>query len=157
MNFAWLDYDPETMGYLENWLDADAVRTTGLDQGFRDFYDYWAKEDGFTVGENFWCKVVCENDEPFAVVAFGLYECKILIMEIVVAPEKRGQGMGTKLLKELLEEKEIIGTGIQKSEAVIFPGNVASQKAFENAGFQYHHTHEDGSSMLYVYDRSFGN
>lgn len=152
MNYVWHDYDPKTMGYIENWLDEPAVRSTGLDNGFRDFYEYWANEDGYIAGENYWCKVVCEQDKPFAVIAFCQHESKIIIMEVVVAPEKRGQGGGTRLLKELLEREEIIGFAIHKSEAVIFPSNIASQKAFENAGFQYHHTHENGDAMYYVYE-----
>ncbi len=154
MNFVWRDYDPNTMNYVEAWLDESAVKSTGLDEGFFDFYEAWAKEDGFVVGENFWCKVVFEKDEPFAVIAFCQHEGKIMIMEIVVEPEKRSQGRGSKLLKELLESEEIIGFSIHKSEAVIYPSNIASQKAFENAGFRYHHTHEDqdGVSMYYVYE-----
>ncbi len=152
MNFEWYDYNPKTMGYVENWLDEHAVKSTGLDEGFRAFYEYWANEDGFNIGENFWCKVVSENGTPFAVIAFCQHEYKILIMEIVVEPKKRGQGSGTKLLKELLEREEIIGFTVRKSEAVIFPSNMASRKAFENAGFQYHHTHEDGDAMYYVYE-----
>ena len=58
------------------------------------------------------------------------------------------------LLKELLGDKEMIGFVIQKSDAVIFPSNIASQKAFENAGYQYHHTYEDGTAMYYVYEGS---
>ena len=146
MDFVWHDYDPETMGYLENWLDEAAVKATGLDEGFRDFYEYWAKEDGFKVGENFWCKVVCHRDDPLAVIAFCRYEDNMDIMEILVKPEKRGQGIGSKLLKAFLES-----FSVQKSEAVIFPGNIASQKAFENAGFRYHHSHEDGTAMYFVY------
>lgn len=73
-------------------------------------------------------------------------------MELVVVPEKRGQGKGTKLLKALLDGNKIIGTAIQKCEAVIFPGNKASQRAFEKAGFQHHHTHEDGTALYYVYE-----
>lgn len=153
MKYEWRNYVPETMGYIENWLDEDAVKYTGLDERFYDFYEYWANEDGFDVGKNFWCKVVCENGNPIAVIAFCEHECRILIMEIVVKPEKRGHGIGTNLLKELLEAKAVIGIPIHKWEAVIFPDNVASIKAFANAGFQYHHTHEDGKSVLYVYER----
>ena len=154
--YVWRDYDPETMEYVESWLDDSAVRFTGLDEGFRGFYEYWAGEDGYIVGENFWAKVVCARDEPFAVIAFGLHEGKLIMMEIVVAPEKRGQGMGAKLLKELLGNKEILGFPVQKSEAVIFHNNKASQKAFEKAGFYHHHTYDDGSAMLYVYERGLG-
>ena len=152
MNYVWRDYNPNTMGYIEKWLDEFAVKSTGLDEGFQNFYEYWANEDGFVVGENFWSKVVLENDKPFAVIAFCLHESKIIIMEIVVEPEKRGQGSGSKLLKELLENGEIIGFTIHKSEAVIFPSNIASQKSFENAGFLYHYSHEDGDALYYVYE-----
>ena len=142
------------MSFVENWLDESAVNSTGLDEGFRAFYEYWSKEDGFILGENFWCKVTFENDKPFAVIAFCQHEHKIIIMEVLVAPEKRGQGKGSTLLKELLKSKEIVGFEIQHSEAVIYPNNVASQKAFENAGFIYHNSHKDenGASMHYIYE-----
>ena len=154
MNYVWRDYNPNTMGYIEAWLDESSIKFTGLDDGFRDFYEYWANEDGFVVGENFWCKVVFENNEPFAVIAFCQHEEKLNIMELLIEPKKRGQGKGTKLLKELLGGKEITGCAIHRSEAVIYPSNIASKKAFENAGFQYFCTHQDqdGDSMLYVYD-----
>ena len=142
------------MPYIEDWLDESAVQFTGLDSGFRSFYEYWANEDGFDIGENFWCKVICEQGTPLAVVAFCQHEQTILIMEIVVAPQLRGRGIGTKLLKELLKRPEVIGYTIQRSDALIFPSNVASQKIFENAGYQHHHTYDDGSAMYYVFDRS---
>ena len=153
MDFSWRDYDPKTMDYIESWLDADTVKSTGLDEGFRGFYEYWAGEDGYLVGENYWSKVVFEKNVPFAVIALGLYEGKVTIMEIVVAPEKRGQGRGTELLKELLECEEILGFAVQKADAVIFPDNKASRRAFEKAGFFRHHTYEDGSAMLYTYEK----
>lgn len=156
MDYVWHDYDPKTMRYIESWLDESAVESTGLDEGFCSFYEYWAGEDGFAAGENFWCKVAFENDQPFAVIAFCRHEHKINIMEVLIAPEKRGQGKGSKLLKELLNCKDIIGFTIQESEAVIYPNNIASQKAFENAGFRYRHSIKDGNgdSMNYVYERS---
>ena len=65
MNFIWHDDNPETMGYVENWLDEHAVRMTGMDDGFRQEYEYWSNEDCNVVGENYWCKVVFEKDKPF--------------------------------------------------------------------------------------------
>lgn len=153
MNFVWHDYDPKSMGYIEDWLDEATVKSTGLDEGFRSFYEYWANEDGFAVGKNYWCKVIFQNDEPVAVLACCLYDSVVTVMEIVVDPEKRGQGIGRKLLKELLESEKILGFTIQKSEAVIFPTNIASQKAFTNAGFRYHHTHEAGDALYYAYKK----
>ena len=152
MNYAWKDYDPKTMGYVEKWLDRKAVRMTGMDDGWRDFYEYWANEEGVIVGENYWCKVVFEEEKPFAIIALSLYEGNITIMETLVAPKMRGKGKGTKVLKELLENgKDIIGFNIQKAEAIIFSSNEASQKAFTKVGFKYKNTHEDGDAMTYVY------
>ena len=153
MKFTWHDYSPETMGYVENWLDDSAVTSTGLDEGFRAFYEYWANEDGFVVGENFWCKVVFENDKPFAVIAFCQHEYKTIIMEVLIAPDKRGQGKGTALIKELLNNEKIIGFTIQKCEAVIYPSNIASQKAFEKAGFQYRNNHKDENGDTKLYEK----
>ena len=152
MNYIWYDYNPNTMGFVEKWLDESAVQATGLDEGFRAFYEYWAKEDGFAVGENFWCKVAFESNQPFAAIALCQHEHKTIVMEVLIAPNKRGQGKGTTLLKELLDNEEIIGHAIQNCEAVIYPSNIASQKAFENAGFIHHSSHKDenGDSMLYV-------
>lgn len=151
-NYIWRDYDPNTMPYIEDWLDEGAVQFTGLDNGFRSFYEYWANEDGFVIGESFWCKVICEQDTPLAVIAFCQHEQTMLIMEIIVAPQQRARGIGTKLLKELLTCTEVIGYAIQRSDAVIFPSNVASQKIFEKVGYQHHHTYEDGSAIYYVFD-----
>ena len=41
MLFTWIDYTPRTMGYVENWLDEHAVRMTGMDDGFRQEYEYY--------------------------------------------------------------------------------------------------------------------
>ena len=155
MQFVWQDYAPETMGYVESWLDDAAVAATGLDEGFRAFYEYWMQEDGFVMGENFWCKVVFSQGIPLAVLALGLDQGSITVMEMVVAPEKRGRGIGTRLLEQLLAREDILGFAVQKSEAVIYPDNIASQKAFEHAGFRHVRTHQDenGSSLQYVYDR----
>ena len=153
MNFAWHDYNPETMGFVEDWIDEVAVKMTGMDDGFRQEYEYWSNEEYNVVGVNYWCKVIFENQNPFAVIEFGLHEGCFTIMEIIVTPEVRGHGMGSKAIKELINNaKVIIGMDIQKADAIIFPSNIASQKAFEKADFKYHHTHEDGDAMTYVYE-----
>lgn len=41
MNFTWHNYNPEIMSYVENWLDEHAVRMTGIDDGFRQEYEYY--------------------------------------------------------------------------------------------------------------------
>ena len=154
MNYDWYDYNPDTMLFVENWLDESAKKSTGLDDGFHAFYEYWVNEDGFVIGKNFWCKVVFENGEPFGVIAFCRHNHKTIIMEVLIAPDKRGQGKGSALIKELLNHKEIIGFVIQKGETVIYPDNIVSQKAFERAGFIYQNNckDENGDSMRYIYE-----
>ncbi len=155
MNFTWQDYEPDTMQYVEDWLDEYAVRMTGIDDSFRENYEYWANDDCNTVGENFWCKVASENEKPFAVIELGLHEGIVTIMEVFVSPEKRWQGIGSKMIIELLmNARSIVGVDINRAEAIIYPSNTASQKAFEKAGFIYHHTHEDGDAMTYVYNKN---
>lgn len=155
MEFVWRDYEPGTMGYIESWLDDSAVKSTGLEEGFCEFYEYWANEGGLIPGEDFWCKVVLCDGKPFAAAALCRNEDKISVMELIVDPERRGCGMGSAMLRELLESEGILERPIHRCEAVIYPDNIASQKAFQNAGFKYSHTHEDGDgvSMLYVYER----
>ena len=152
MKFGWSDFNPETMGFVEDWLDEVAVKMTGMDDGFRQEYEYWSNEDYNVVGVNYWCKVIFENQNPFAVIEFGLHEGCFSIMEIIVAPEMRGQGKGSKIIKELIENaKFIIRTDIKKADAIIFPSNIASQKAFEKAGFVFAYAHEDGDALYYIY------
>lgn len=52
VNFAWYDYNPSVMSFVENWLDESAVEFTGLGDGFRTFYEYWANEDGCVILPN---------------------------------------------------------------------------------------------------------
>lgn len=153
MGFVWWDYDPEAMPFVETWLDKCAVAATGLDAGFRDFYEYWAAEEGFVPGKNFWCKVAVENGIPFAAIALCLQERRLTVMELLVAPQMRGQGKGTELLAQLLGSKDIPGTSVESWEAVIFPDNAPSQRAFEKAGFicQCRHKDENGESLRYVF------
>lgn len=157
MNFVWRDYNSKSMGDIEKWLDDVAIKSTGLEDGFCGFYEYWANEEGFVVGQNFWCKVIYENDAPFAFIGFCYHECKVVIMEFVIQPQKRAQGNGSKILKQLIEKREFISAPIQRFEAVIFSSNIASKRAFENAGFKLHHIHADGDALYYVYENGLNN
>ena len=67
--FEWQDYTCEHAALVASWLDADAVRMTGMDEGFDGFYRYWKKESKPERGEYFWSKLVSENGRPIAVIA----------------------------------------------------------------------------------------
>ena len=154
MKYKWIDYNAETMGYVETWIDDLAVRMTGLDDGWRDFYEYWFNYEHNELGENFWCKVICEYENPFAIIALGMSDGNLVIMELVVRPDMRNKGKGASLLKELIENSKIIlNTEVGKAEAIIYPSNIASQKSFEKAGFVFD-SNEDGDAITYVYNKS---
>ncbi len=154
MYFCWADYDPTEMEFIEKWLDKKAVRFTGIDDGWQDFYEYWKNEKGTIINQNFWCKVVSENNKPFGIIAIGCQEDLFVIMEMLIAPKMRSKGKGTLLIKELLENSEqILGKEIQQSEALIYPSNKASQKCFEKAGFVLERIHEDGDAIDYIFNK----
>lgn len=154
MNFTWIDYNPTEMKFVEKWLDKKAVRFTGMDEGWKNFYEYWKNESKSVLNENYWCKVVSQSNKPFAIIALSFHENSFLIMEMLIAPKARNKGNGTKLIKELIENsKQILGKEIKTVSAVIFPSNVASQKCFEKAGFVVERIHEDGDAIDYIYNK----
>ncbi len=74
----------------------------------------------------------------------------MIISEIIIAPEKRGMGYGSALIRELTENTlDIIGKNVKLFEAVIFPSNIASQKAFEKSGFKFVSSHSDDDAWYY--------
>ena len=101
-------------------------------------------------GENFWCRMIYRNGEPVAVTAMRDENGELVISEIVVSPDRRGQGIGSAVLAELLENHaQIIGKIINSAVAVIFPDNIPSRKAFERAGFRFDSAHPDGDAWYY--------
>lgn len=152
MHFQWIDYNDKYADLVDSWLDAEAIQYTGCDDGWESFYEYW-KNDGKTVpGETFWCKLIKDDNIPFAVIALSLYDNTYTIMEYVVDPQRRGTGYGTLGLCELLRDSGfIIGKNISHAVAVIYPNNIASWKVFEKAGFVFDHAHPDGDAYYYTY------
>ena len=156
MNFKWIDYSPELADTVEGFLDKEAVKMTGIDEGFNDYYEYWINEDETVIGENFWCKVIFKDEKPVGVVALGRApDGEFVLSEMIVSPAMRGYGIGSAVLRELLDNGEdIIGQKTDKVMAVIFPGNTASKKCFEKVGFKLHSVHPDGDALYYRYSET---
>ena len=135
-HFEWKDYTKEDTALVASWLNADAVRMTGMDEGFDAFHQYWKNESSPERGEYFWSKLVSENGHPFAVISYGYCDGTVTIMEIVVDPAVRGQGKGTAVISEFLNNAAAwIAQPITVFNAVVFQRNTASQIAFYKAGF----------------------
>jgi len=105
MIFKWIDYTTDYSRIVDSWLDLEAKRFTGCDNGWDDFFDYWCNHEDNIKGENFWGKVVFEGSTPFAIITLAInFNGEFLISEYIVDPKKRGKGYGTAALRELLNK-----------------------------------------------------
>ena len=152
MEYTWIDYSSIYKETVDSWLDEEANRFTGCDGGFDAYYQYWANEPETKLGENFWTKIIFANSEPVGVMAIALQDGIFTVSEFIIRPDKRGKHIGSSVLAELLTcSKYILGSTIKDANAVIFPNNIASQKAFEKAGFIFHSEHPDADAWYYQY------
>ena len=150
MQFTWVDFTAEHAETAESWMDDMAKRETGCDDGWAAYMEDLKNEPDVKFGENFWCRMIYRNGEPVAVTAMGEENGELVVSEIVVSPGMRGQGIGSAVLAELLENHaQIIGKSINFAMAVIFPDNIPSRKAFERAGFRFDSAHPDGDAWYY--------
>ena len=147
MSYSMIPFDPDLhTALIHAWLDGEARRNTGIQSGENWNADiaYWEKESpdtfhAFLIG----------NPTPVASVYCFTDADKLHIGEILVAPENRGKGIGTAILKYLLYRY----TKCSSATAVIFPGNNASIHAFRKAGFVHTSTHPDGDAAYYTFYR----
>ena len=154
MKYEWIDYSHEQKSLVDAWIDEEAEKFTGCDDGFDEYYKYWVDEPETKIGENFWAKIILEDRVPVGIISISFWDEVFTISEFIICPYKRGKGIGTATLSELLiNGKEILGIEIEKASAVIFPNNIASQKAFEKAGFVFSSAHPDGDAWYYEYNR----
>lgn len=153
MKFNWITYNNEHKEIVESWFDNDVKNFTSIDDSWDEYVLYWKENSDSNKGEYFWSKIISDkNGVPFGVIAIGMYDDIFTISEYVIDTQKRNMGYGSSALKELLMESEcILGKRITVANAVIYPSNVASQKAFEKAGFVYKSMHPDGDALYYTY------
>lgn len=152
MKYTWIDYNSAYEKMVNSWLDEDAMRFTGCDEGFEEYYQYWVSDANTKIGENFWAKIIVNDAEPIGIVTLGLWESVFTISEFIIRPDRHGKQFGSSALAELIiRSKDIIGTQIKDAQAVIFPNNIASQKSFEKAGFKFHYEHPDGDAWYYKF------
>lgn len=150
MLFTWIDYQTENAALVDSWLDDTAVRMTGIEDGFDKEWLATLEEAKNFPGCKDFCKIVSENGVPFAAVKYGFYRNNVTVSVIIVDPVQRGKGRGSAVLRELVTNvNTLVGEKVDKFEAVIFPSNSASQRAFEKAGFVFEYAHEDGDALYY--------
>ncbi len=158
MKFKWEKYNNSHEELVNSWLDDTAVKFTGIDNGWNEFYSYWMQESEKNDTCEDFCFIVSECDVPFAVIYVAIQLCELTVSECVVAPDKRGKGYGSSVIKELIDNcTALVEKSIVKANAVIYPNNIASQKAFEKAGFTFVSAHPDEDAWNYEYSvRGYG-
>lgn len=155
MRYCWKPYCDDDAELVDSWLDDHAIRETGLDDGWQHFYDYWMTESRTGEGKDC-CFLISHEKIAFAVMYIAIVGCEMMISEYLLAPDMRGRGHGTAVIKELLDyASRLLDTKVTVAKAVIFPNNIASIKAFEKAGFvlvsKYHDDFGDGLHYEYVF------
>lgn len=153
MKYDWKDYSKDYRDAVESFLDDEAIQNTGCDDGFEAFYDYWIGDADTRLNENFWFKVISTDQKPIAIIAIAKSpQNEFTVSEFIVAPNERKVGHGKAILKELLSNSStILGERIDLARAVIFPSNIASQRAFAGAGFDFSFTHPDGDALYFEF------
>lgn len=136
---------------MDSWLDETAVAMTGLDMGWDNYWNAVQADAINFPGCKDFCKLVNENGVTIAAICFGCYQGVATVSEIVVAPMCRGKGYGPRILQELVAHADdLLGERPTRFCAVIFPENLASQRAFLKAGFVLDHSNEDPAALHYV-------
>jgi RimJ/RimL family protein N-acetyltransferase len=87
-----------------------------------------------------------EEDQAVAQIQLDTYEDKTGSIDLAVNPEFRGQGIGTKTLKEFVTSSLVVH--LDCLEARIEVDNLASQKVFTKAGFVPRGTGADEDGFL---------
>ena len=137
MLFNWIDYISAYSALIDSWLDPSAEKMTGIDEGWDSYWNAVLLDAVNFPGCVDFCKLVLKEGQPIAVVAFGYYQNDVTISEIIVAPEMRAKGYGSDIIKELIQlSSNWFPDPISRFSAIVFAQNVASQKAFQNVGFQ---------------------
>ena len=151
MHLEWTDYRREDGKVVDSWLDEAAVAMTGLDQGWDAYWQAVRSDGKHYPGCRDVCKIIREQGQPIAAVCFGWYGGVTTVSEVLVAPQRRGQGVGELILRELIALADgWTGEKTEKFQAVIFAKNAPSQRAFEKAGFAFAYEHE--GSLNYEYN-----
>lgn len=150
--FQWVDYESVHGSLVDSWLDAEACAMTGIHDGWDQYWTAVRDDAANFPGCEDYCKLICENGVPFGVICFGIYQHAMTISELVVDPKCRRMGRGSRLLSELVEMVHSYRSGdVKRITAVVFPQNVASQKAFLNAGFCFNRMTDDGVDLIFSY------
>lgn len=160
MRFTYTLYEPSMAAELDRFLDKAAAYYTGCDEDIDAYVQYWRGQPEIHWNADFWCYRIAEQDKTVGVIAVFRLPCResdrlpdrmhLSIGEFWLDPTRRGEGLGTAILCEVLENSAaLFGRPYHTVQAVIFPDNRLARRAFEKAGFLLNHVHPDGDALYY--------
>ena len=151
MKYTFLDYDPALHRALDTWQGGDIYRFA-MENGISEEWQYYLDSDEYRAGVDTFCKVVLLGDMPVAaMIVFCNPDYPVGINPIIVNPALAGQGHGSKILREFIENIDaILPFHSNRIEVVIDLENTASIKAFAKAGFTLARPHPDGDAAYYA-------
>ena len=71
MRFNWIDITDKDFPIIESWLDDETKYFTGLEDGIKDYYDFYLNDEHYIFGDNFWIKVIFENSIPIIRIPYN--------------------------------------------------------------------------------------
>lgn len=155
MQFQWIDFQKRYLNDLIVWQEDRATKCYATEDLAEDIHYYQAHPD-YQENENFFCKLVLQNEQLLAVLILLGEDQTLTINPLIVAPSMRGQGYGTAIIKELIENtKKILGSEFLCFEAGIDLKNTRSLQLFKKAGFHLQKIHPDGDFGYFMYEGRF--
>lgn len=150
MKYRFVDYDPAAHRALDSWRGGEIARFA-MDGPISEEWQYYVDSPEYRVGVDAFCKVVLLNDRPMAVMVILCHpDYPMGINPIIVEPTLCGQGYGSGILREFIENvNAILPFHSARAEVVIDNDNTASIRAFAKAGFTLARVHPDGDVGYY--------
>jgi RimJ/RimL family protein N-acetyltransferase len=143
-------YDPALHRALDAW-QSDSIARFAMDGSIREEWQYYLDASEYHAGVDTFCKVALLGDAPVAaMIVFCNPDYPVGINPIVVDPTRTGQGHGSAILREFIENiGAILPFHSDSIDVLIDLENTASIRAFEKAGFTPARLHPDGDAVIY--------
>ena len=123
-----------------HWHDVKRIYEEGINTGNATFETKVAEWDHWDKGHLAQCRIVAIDENgvkgwaALSPVSARPAYAGVAEVSVYIAKEARGQGLGKKLLRKLIEESE--ASGMWTLQASIFPENEASIHIHEQCGFR---------------------
>jgi UDP-2,4-diacetamido-2,4,6-trideoxy-beta-L-altropyranose hydrolase len=130
---------PEDARLLFEWRNDPVTRQVSFssDEIQWETHVVWFEKVLHNPSRKIYIGELMENKTPFGQVRFDFHSNESCEINIAVAPQWRGRGFGTILIREGINKIFQDFPGTRSILALIKPDNAASKKAFQKCGFQY--------------------